>query len=178
MSETENTGTQAASAGLPVKGRQSGMMLRFSLALLTVIVVSCSGEPDTMFVIDSDGWTASPAVTESQQFRYSVINNDSQPHQPVLVKTDIPPDELPVLPAGYVDVSGMLMFFPIGVHFGEFDAGSDIEELFTTIEPGDSITDSVGFGDDPDLALGTYVFFCFAPGHYEAGEHTTFEVVA
>ena len=180
MSETENTGTQAAPAGLPVKGKQSGMRLLLALTVLAGLVVGCSGQPATTFTIDSDGWTASPAVIESQQFRYTIINNDSQPHEPVLVKTDMPPDELPVLPAGYVDMSGMTIVFPFGGGFGEFDADSDFvgEMNDSTIEPGDSVTDSVGYFDDPELAPGTYVLFCFAPGHYEAGEHTTLEVGA
>jgi len=162
------------------KIRQSGMGLRFGLALIAGLVVGCSAQPesDVTFVIDSDAWTASPAAIESQPLRYSIINNDSQPHQPVLVETDVAADELPVLPAGYVDMSGMPIHFPFGGEFGEFDADSDSIGEFITIKPGDTVTDSAGFFDDPELAPGTYVLFCFTPGHYEAGEHTTFEVVA
>lgn len=155
-----------------------GMGLLLALAVLAGLVVGCSGQPATTFTIDADGWTASPSVIESQQFRYSIVNNDTQSHQPVLVKTDRAPDGLPVLTAGYVDLSGMDVILPNLLGFGEFTADDDFVETMndSTIEPGDSITASAGYG--PALAPGTYVFFCFMPGHYEAGEHTTLEVVA
>ena len=87
-------------------------------------------------------------------FQFHVVNDAStMPHEFIVVKTDIAPDQLPLDQQGSVDLSQL-----------------DVLARSKVLSPGESQDVTV------TLASGSYVFLCNLPGHYQQGMYTTFSV--
>jgi uncharacterized cupredoxin-like copper-binding protein len=89
------------------------------------------------------------------QMNFTVTNAGPSPHELVLFKTVLAPDQLPVV-NGAVD-EGNSQLTKV------FDSGNNID-------PGTTRTFAV------PLVPGKYVLVCNLPAHYLAGMHTAFEV--
>lgn len=113
-------------------------------------------DPDAPVVnADLGDFFVTPDVDEIEAgaVTFSAANVGAIPHELVVVKTDLPVDELPVAD-GKVDED------TAGELIGEietFDAGLTVAGTF-------------------DLAPGNYALLCNIPGHYEGGMHAEFTV--
>lgn len=151
--------------------------------LLAASVTACAQTSSVSVDIGADQWTVTPEVIEPSEVEFSVINNDDESHQPVVIRAlGVPPDSLPTLD-GFVDLTGMSMQWPQSGEFGEFDPlDSDLVQSLNetnNLEPGQTVTGAwakTGVVVGEDIEPGTYVILCFLPGHYERGEFTVFEV--
>lgn len=113
-------------------------------------------EPNAPVVaVDLGDFFLTPEATtaEAGAVTFSASNQGDIPHELVIIKTDIPADQLPVA-SGKVD---------------EDRAGEVIGEI-EEFDPGLTIAGTF------DLPPGSYALICNIPGHYEAGMHAEFTV--
>ena len=100
--------------------------------------------------------TASPTSVRAGNIEFVVENTGEEPHELVIVRTDLPADALVTTPDSKVDESAS------GDEIGEIEddqlpAGGSTEGVFT-------------------LGPGSYVLFCNLPEHYQRGMRTAFTV--
>ncbi|MBW8826469.1 MAG: hypothetical protein JF603_08980 [Acidobacteria bacterium] len=101
--------------------------------------------------------TPEAASISSGVTTFDVTNRATQVHEMVVVRTDLPPADLPVDHDGNVDEKGS------GVEF--------IDEV-EDVKPGTSTQLSV------DLPTGSYILLCNLPGHFKLGMYRQLEVTA
>lgn len=90
------------------------------------------------------------------EITFTVSNEGSIPHEFLVVKTDVPPGEIPVE----------------GDRFSEEDEALVMVDEIPEYEPGTTQELTVS------LEAGTYQLVCNIAGHYSAGMHTSFVVEA
>ena len=96
--------------------------------------------------------TVDKASAAAGKITFNAKNNGTVPHELVVIKTDLAPDQLPVA-NGVVDASKVTSSGEIE----QFDAGKTQSGTFT-------------------LTSGKYVLICNVPAHYQAGMHIAFTV--
>ena len=155
---------------------------RITLPLLFVpavalILTACLGFNRTVIEVEVDDgpWMASPAEVGDTELAFRFTNNGSQAHQPVVILTSLAPDEVPVV-EGTVDLSNIHIVWPEEGRFSDWPPDHGTDDLFGVIEPGQTIDDAPRAPGEGNPGAGTYVVFCYLPGHYEQGEYGTFEL--
>ncbi len=114
-----------------------------------------SGPQTTVSVAENDFAIApSPASGPSGDYTFNVTNSGPTTHEFVIIKTDLPADQLPVENSEVNEDDPRLQ------HIDE------VEDL----AKGDSSSFSV------NLPAGHYAFICNLPGHYQLGMHIDFTV--
>ncbi len=116
---------------------------------------TAAGPETTIDVTESDYTIeAQPAEAPAGRFTFDITNDGPTTHEFVVIKTDLPADQLPV-------------------------ADSEVNEDDSRLQHIDEVED-IKAGDETsftvDLAPGHYVFICNITGHYEMGMHTDFTV--
>jgi uncharacterized cupredoxin-like copper-binding protein len=97
-------------------------------------------------------WSVSPSQTEARPgtVTFEVRNEGSMPHQLVVIKSDLPPEMLPV---------------------ANGDIATSQVRILESIDPiGSGATAEVRF----EATAGKYVLVCNVPGHYQQGMTTSF----
>lgn len=93
-------------------------------------------------------------IAEQGEVTFTVTNEGTIGHEFLVVKTDIPAGEIPV----------------VGDRFEEPTDGIEVIDEIGEYPPGETLQLVV------ELEAGTYQLVCNLPGHYAAGMYTTFEV--
>jgi uncharacterized cupredoxin-like copper-binding protein len=98
-----------------------------------------------------------PAETSASagDVTFDVTNEAEQTHEFVVIKTDLPEDQLPTDEKGDVSETG---------------EGMEIVDEIEDVEAGSTQSLTV------NMAAGSYVFICNLPGHYRQGMHASFTV--
>ncbi|TAJ17961.1 MAG: hypothetical protein EPO65_10165 [Dehalococcoidia bacterium] len=99
--------------------------------------------------------TAVPASGPAGSVTFAVQNSGLIPHELLVVKSDLRPDQLPQVDQKRVDETKVQVLGEVA----EFDAGKK-QELTLTLQPG------------------KYVLLCNVVSHYISGMYTAFEVTA
>ncbi len=135
-------------------------------AALVFAIGSCGGDDTTPPAGDGGGGgigaveadysiTLDESSAPAGDVTFDVTNEAQQPHEFVVIKTDLAEDQLPK------------------------DADGNVDEKGEGIEPVDELED-IAPGDTPSLTVtldaANYVIICNLPGHYQQGMHTTFTV--
>jgi uncharacterized cupredoxin-like copper-binding protein len=131
-------------------------LMAFSLAgVLAMAVVACGGDKRSTAVgVALDEWSVTPTVAEAREgtVRFEVRNDGTMAHQLIVLKSDLPPEMLPV-------ANGAIAMAQVRVL-----------ESIDPIAPG--ATGEVRFEATP----GKYVLVCNVPGHYQQGMAASFLV--
>jgi hypothetical protein len=134
----------------------------FPLATTALLLVGCtaagpgvSGSVVQVSLHDFKIETSTPA-TSTDDVAFQVENQAPVTHEFVIVRSDLPADQLPIGPDGLSVDEDQL--HPVG-EIGEVETGST-ETLALHLTPG------------------RYVFFCNLEGHYLGGMHGSLEVAA
>ena len=99
--------------------------------------------------------TVDATSAKAGEVEFSIKNEETIGHEFLVVKSDIPDGEIPLVGDRFEEPSEGLEVID---EIGEFPAG-ETKELTLTLESGN------------------YQLVCNLAGHYEAGMHTTFTVV-
>ena len=151
---------------LPALGLVAMLVVGLALVVGTVLVINARQGPSRLVRASLTQWSVTADRTApAGRVTFEVTNNGSMVHEMIVMKTDIPADELPVTDAGEP---------PVPVATGADKVGEG---------------DNVGETGAPDLAAGAtrtfvidamepgkYVLFCNLAGHYQRGMHTAFTV--
>lgn len=155
-----------------------GIRLVATAGIVALTLAACLGPGRTMVEVDMvDGgpWAVTPEVLRDAEVAFRLTNSGANAHQPVVVLTNMPPGEFPV-DEGTVDLAGIHIFWPGEGDFAETpDEG--FLELLQMVEPGGTIEDAPRAHGEGHPGFGTYIVFCFLPGHYEQGEYGVFEMI-
>jgi uncharacterized cupredoxin-like copper-binding protein len=95
------------------------------------------------------------STVDAGTIAFSIRNEGPSPHEFVIFKTDLAPDQLPLNDDGTVD-----------------EEGEGVEHI-------DEVEDIAPGSTEPlevDLDAGSYVFICNLPGHYTSGMNVGFTV--
>lgn len=143
--------------------------------MLTSMVVSCAtfGRSVVDVEVSEGSWSVDPETLGDEELAFRIVNQGSEAHQPVVVRTSIPPAELPV-EDGTVNLANIHIVWPGEGDFTEWPPADGVQDLFLVVEPGKSIADAPRMLGEGNAGLGAYVVFCYLPGHYERGEYATF----
>lgn len=159
-------------------GGRRGLRLVATSGFVALTLAGCLGPGRTMVEIDMlDGgpWAVAPAVLVDAEVAFRMTNSGAEAHQPVVILTSTPPDGLPVV-EGTVDLAGIHIFWPGEGDFAETpDEG--FLELLQMVEPAGTVEDAPRAHGEGHPGFGTYIVFCFLPGHYEQGEYGVFEMI-
>lgn len=159
-------------------GCRRGLGLIATSGFVALTLAACLGPGRTMVevdMIDSGPWTVAPEVLMDEEVAFRFTNSGSEAHQPVVILTNTHPAELHV-EEGTVDLAGIHIFWPGEGDFAE-TPGESFLELLQMVEPGGTIEDAPRAHGEGHPGFGTYVVFCFLPGHYEQGEYGVFEMI-
>ncbi len=128
-----------------------------AFAGIALIAARCGGEKSGIAATLADfSITLSSTSVPTGTVTFDVTNRAEQPHEFVVLKTDVSEDQLPTDDAGNVDEAG--------------DPGIEVVDEIEGIEGGSTQSLTAG------LDAGNYVLICNLPGHYSQGMHTTFTV--
>jgi hypothetical protein len=146
--------------------------LILSWAASPLVLASCVGFGRTVIEVEVDDgpWIVSPTELGDAELTFRFTNMGSQAHQPVVILTSIPPDELPVV-EGNVDLANIHIVWPNEGSFSEWPPDHGTDDLFRIVDPGQTVEDAPRALGEGNPGLGTYVVFCYLPGHYEEGEY-------
>lgn len=124
--------------------------------VLVALVSACGGSGSGNVSVTVSEWAveAVPSSVTAGRVDFQVRNEGTVAHELVVVRTDLPPDLLPVV-GGVVDPT---------------DPRVMVVAATEAIGPGASS----GFG--AELDPGSYVLICNLPAHYQAGMRTAFTV--
>jgi uncharacterized cupredoxin-like copper-binding protein len=146
-----DTGTPEATEGTAPATEETGTAVATGTEEAELFV-----DPNAPVVnVDLGEWFITPDVEEIEAgpVTFNTTNSGSIPHELVIIKTDMPVNDLPV-EDGRVDEDAA------GEEIGEieqFDAGLTVAGTF-------------------ELEPGNYALICNIPGHYEAGMFVAFVV--
>lgn len=103
-----------------------------------------------------DEWSvsASPSSVDAGEVELTADNEGDQPHELVVIETDLAPDELP----------------EDGPEVDEDAEGLEVVDEIEEFDPGETESMTV------DLEAGDYVLVCNLPAHYSQGMYMSFEV--
>lgn len=127
-----------------------------ALAGIALIAASCGDGEGIGASLADFSVTLESSSAPAGEVTFDVTNDAEQPHEFVVLKTDLPEDQLPTDEAGSVDEEG--------------DPGIEVVDEIEDI--GGGSTQSL----TTDLDAGHYVLICNLPGHYGQGMHATFTV--
>ncbi len=141
-----------------MSARVRSLALAASLALVGLPLAACSGNDSGGVGVTLQDFSVGMEETELQsgQVTFDVSNEAGQTHEFVVIRTDLPADQLPTNDEGDVDENG---------------EGIEPVDEIEDIEAGSTRSLTV------DLEAGSYVAICNLPGHYRSGMHTSFTVV-
>ncbi len=138
------------------RGRAAALGLLVGAALLAA-GVACGGGGNGGETVDVSlkEWTLTPSASTAPagKVTFAATNDGAVQHELVIIKTDMPVDQLPVT-NDTVDVAA---------------AGDEIGEI-ERFDPGQ--TEEASF----DLEAGTYALICNIPTHYAQGLRASFTV--
>jgi len=148
-----------------------------SAAVLALTLSSCSGMGRTVIEVEmNDGsWRMNPTELGDEEVTFKFANTGSQAHQPVVILTSLPADELPVVD-GSVHLANIHIFWPGEGDFADWPPEDWTEDMLQVIEPGQTVEATPRKAGEGNPGLGTYVVFCYLPGHYERGEFGVFQL--
>lgn len=162
--------------------RRRTVARRISLQLLAgaiaaQLLVSCFGFNRTVVGVEvEDGpWGVSPSELGDTEIAFRFSNMGSKVHQPVVILTSHSPDALPIMKRT-VDLANIQIIWPSEGRFSDWPPDHGTDDLFRTIDPGQIIEDAPRAFGEGNPGAGTYIVFCYLPGHYEQGEYGTFEL--
>ena len=124
-------------------------LMAFALVGVVVLVVAACGgdERSTDVGVVLDEWSVVPAIAEIREGKVSfeVRNDGTMSHQLLVIKNDLPPEQLPV-------ANGAIALTQVNVvrSVESVAAGATAELSF-------------------DATPGKYVLVCNVPGHYQQG---------
>jgi len=149
----------------------------WSGAIVGLLLVSCVAFNRTVIEVrvDDGPWMVSPVELGDTELAFRFANEGPQAHQPVVILTSHPPNALPLV-EGTVDLANIHIVWPTEGMFSDWPPDHGTDDLFRTIEPGQSIDDAPRAPGEGNPGAGTYVVFCYLPGHYGQGEYASFEL--
>jgi len=155
---------------------------RIPVLVVWVVVValmlgSCAslGRAHVDVEMDNGSWTVSPTVLGDVELAFRFVNTGSQAHQPVVILTSLPPDGLPIVD-GRVNLANVHIVWPSEGEFSEWPPDDGTGDLFELVDPGQTVEDAPRALGEGNPGLGSYVVFCYLPGHYQQGEYGVFEL--
>lgn len=163
-------------------GSRRSEWLRFPALLIwgvlaALVLGSCAGLGRTLVEVEMDDgtWTVTPAVLGDVELAFRFTNTGSQAHQPVVILTGLDADGLPEVD-GRVDLANIHIVWPLEGEFSEWPPDHGTDDLFAFVDPGQTMEDAPRAPGEGNPGIGTYVIFCYLPGHYEQGEFGSFEL--
>ena len=146
------------------------MLRRIALPAITVVsavsialLAACGSSPSATVKVTEKEWTIAPDLSQAKSgtVKFNVTNNGTEPHEFLIFKTDLAPDQLA--------------------------QGSDAvnEDSLDKVEDSDPIDVGKTFTKDVTLTPGKYVLVCNivenppgqpAVGHYQKGMRAAFTV--
>jgi uncharacterized cupredoxin-like copper-binding protein len=132
------------------------MLAVLSLIALPTSLVACSSDSGGVGATEVDfSITLDDTDLPTGETTFDISNEAEQTHEFVVIKTDLPADQLPT------------------------DDNGDVDEEGSGIEPVDEVED-IEAGTTQNLTVnldaGNYVAICNLPGHYRQGMHAAFTV--
>ena len=133
-----------------------------AVAMTTVCLSACSGAPPSPHGASLDVTIQDFQITKSSSFvsagEVVLLVHDKGPstHEFVVVKTDLPPDQLPLRPDGLLVEEDSPQLHPVD-ELSELDIGERARLVL-------------------NLSPGRYVLFCNLEGHYLGGMHSLLQV--
>jgi uncharacterized cupredoxin-like copper-binding protein len=124
-------------------------------AALVLTVGSCGGGGGIGATLADYSITLDESSAAAGDVTFDVTNDAEQPHEFVVMSTDLGEADLPTDENGDVDETG---------------EGIEVVDEIEDIEAGSSPSLTV------NLDAGNYVILCNLPGHYRQGMHTSFTV--
>lgn len=137
---------------------ERGQMVKRLLGLVSTIVLvlpACGGDGGIGVTLSDFRVELEEGSASTGEVAFDVTNDAQQIHEFVIIKTDLPEDQLPTDESGDVSEGG---------------EGVNVVDKIEDIEGGSS--DSLTI----DLEAGAYVLICNLPSHYLQGMHTAFTV--
>lgn len=130
--------------------------LLVTAAVMALALTACGGDNGGIEVTESDyKIVTSPSSASAGELTFNIQNDAQQPHEFVILKSDIAANQLPT------------------------DENGDMDETGEGVEPVDEVEDITG-GSSKSLTVsldaGNYVLICNLPGHYRQGMATSFTV--
>ena len=134
--------------------RLTGGLIVLALAVLAVGAATAPASPSTTATVKVKLWefklVPTPASVKAGKITFVVRNTGKIQHQFVVIKTNLPPNKLPMKGAAASETGS------VG-KIGEIDPGQT-KSVTLTLKPG------------------SYVLICNLPGHYMLGQRAPFHV--
>lgn len=125
-----------------------------------------AGAAGTVRVVLRDGAIEAPATARAGRVSFDVANRGTTEHELLVVRTDLPADDLPMgLEGPSVKLAGRLVLGRPHTHSHGDGVGGGRH-----LRPGGSRVTAVS------LRPGRYVLLCNLPGHYQAGQRASLTV--
>jgi hypothetical protein len=77
---------------------------------------------------------------------------------------------------GRVNLANVHIVWPSEGEFSEWPPDDGTGDLFELVDPGQTVEDAPRALGEGNPGLGSYVVFCYLPGHYQQGEYGVFEL--
>ena len=158
---------QPGSPVLPALGLMAALVVALALVVGAVLVVDARQSPSRLVRASLAQWSVTANSTApAGTVTFEVTNNGTMVHEMIVMKTDIPADELPVTDAGEPPA-------PVATGADKVGEGDNVGETGAPdLEAGATRTFVID-----NMEPGKYVLFCNLAGHYQNGMRTAFTVI-
>jgi len=152
---------------LPAFELMVALVVSLALVVGTMLVVNSRQSPSRLVRASLAQWSVTANSTApAGRVTFEVTNNGTMVHEMIVMRTDIPADELPVTDAGEPPA-------PVATGADKVGEGDNVGETGAPdLEAGATRTFVID-----NMEPGKYVLFCNLAGHYQLGMRTGLSVM-